>query len=196
VKTDNTKDRILAAARTLFDKEGEAGLSMRRIADAVGVTPMALYKHFADKDALCNALMADGFAAWEARVAAIKARDPVKWLAAMGTAFLDFALEEPRRYEAAFLMRASQARRYPQDFAGGRSPAMAQAHARIELARAAGYFPAKISTLDIGLAFAALAQGLVSMYQAGRFASEADFRAAYGRAMRHCISSYSKGSPS
>lgn len=196
MKTDNTRDRILTAARTLFEKEGEAGLSMRRIAGAVGVTPMALYKHFADKDALRNALMADGFAAWEARVAAIKMRDPLKWLEAMGTAFLDFALEEPRRYEAAFLMRASQARRYPQDFADGRSPAMANAYVRIEAARAAGYFPAKVSALDIGLAFAALAQGLVSMYQAGRFASEADFRAAYRRAMRHCLSSYSKGSPS
>jgi AcrR family transcriptional regulator len=196
MKTDNTRDRILTAARTLFDKEGEAGLSMRRIAGAVGVTPMALYKHFADKDALRNALMADGFAAWEARVAAIKMRDPLKWLDAMGAAFLDFALEEPRRYEAAFLMRASQARRYPQDFADGRSPAMANAYVRIEAARAAGYFAAKVSALDIGLAFAALAQGLVSMYQAGRFASETDFRTAYRRAMRHCLSSYSKGSPS
>ena len=33
---------------------------------------MAIYKHYPDKDALLNALMLDGFTAWEARVDAIK----------------------------------------------------------------------------------------------------------------------------
>ena len=52
-----TRDRILDAARNLFDAEGEAGLSMRRIATVVGITPMAIYRHYADKDALKNALI-------------------------------------------------------------------------------------------------------------------------------------------
>jgi len=30
----------------------------------------------------------------------------------------------------------------------------------------------------------------VDMYRAGRFTSEADFRAAYGRALSHCIRSF------
>jgi len=46
------------------------------------------------------------------------------------------------------------------------------------------------TSTDIVLALGALCQGLVSLYRAGRFASEAAFRAAYGRAVDHCIKSY------
>jgi AcrR family transcriptional regulator len=186
------KELIFGAARKLFDREGEAGLSMRRIADAVGVTPMALYKHYADKDAILNALMLDGFAAWEARVLKIEEPSPVIWLERLGEAFLDFALKEPRRYEAAFLLRASQARQYPRDFEEGRSPVMSRAHERIEEARARGELRGA-TPVEIGLAFSALSQGLVSMYQAGRFASEPEFRTAYRTAIGHCISSYKTG---
>src|SRR5512142_2849651 len=130
----STQDRIFAAARALFDQNGVEGVSMRRIADKVGITPMAIYKHYPDKDALLNALMLDGFAVWEARVEALKAAEPLAWLQAMGEAFLDFALDEPRRYEAAFLLKASAARRYPGDFLAGRSPAISRMMARIEQA--------------------------------------------------------------
>src|SRR6185369_16888362 len=118
----STLARIFAAARQLFDQGGVEAVSMRRIAAKVGITPMAIYKHYPDKDALLNALMLDGFAAWEARVAALGAREPLAWLEHMGEAFLDFALHEPRRYEAAFLIKASAVRKYPHDFAQGRSP--------------------------------------------------------------------------
>jgi AcrR family transcriptional regulator len=185
---DSSKTRIFSTARDLFDQAGEAGLSMRRIATVVGVTPMAIYKHYADKDALLNALMLDGFVAWEARVARIKEDDPLAWLRKLGAAFLDFALKEPRRYEAAFLLNASQARKYPNDFANGRSPVARLTQERIERVRRRGADAP--SATDIVLALAALCQGLVSLYRAGRFASEAKFRAAFRRAIRHCITSY------
>jgi AcrR family transcriptional regulator len=184
-----TRMRIFAAARDLFDAEGLNGLSMRRIADDVGITPMAIYRHYADKDALIDALMLDGFAAWEARACAIAARDPWRWLAALSDAFLDFALSEPRRYEAAFLLPARHARRFPDDFAAGRSPVVSMAYARIEEARAKGYFGAAPAA-EIGLAVAALGQGFVSMYRAGRFAGERQFRAAYRAALTHCLKSF------
>lgn len=192
IPQDATRDRIFLAARTLFDQDGETGLSMRRIAEAVGITPMAIYRHYADKDALLNALMLDGFAAWEARVAAITAQAPLDWLRQLGAAFLEFALTQPRRFEAAFLLKASAARQYPQDFEAGRSPVMRQAHARIEQARAQGLI-GSASAVEIALSFSALSQGLVSMYQAGRFASEKEFRAAYHKALDHCVQSFMKG---
>lgn len=167
-------------------------MSMRRIATAVGVTPMAIYKHYADKDALLNALMLDGFVAWEAHVARIKEDDPLAWLRKLGDAFLNFALKEPRRYEAAFLVKASQARKYPNDFADGRSPVARLTQERIERVRRRGADAP--SATDIVLALAALCQGLVSLYRAGRFASEAKFRAAYRRAVDHCIGSYTSES--
>jgi AcrR family transcriptional regulator len=186
--SESTKTRLFQAARALFDEEGEAGLSMRRIAAAVGMTPMAIYKHYADKDALVNALMLDGFDAWEARATRIAETDPAAWLRALAIAFLDFALTEPRRYEAAFLLRASQARRYPDDFAAGRSPVVHLARRHAERLRARGRGGPTAG--DVVLALSALCQGLVDMYRAGRFTREDEFRTAYLRAVDHCIRSY------
>jgi AcrR family transcriptional regulator len=189
-----TQIRIFAAARDLFDKEGVEGVSMRRIAAKVGITPMAIYKHYPDKDALLNALMLDGFASWEARVAAIPAGEPLAWLEQMAGAFLDFALNEPRRYEAAFLLKASAARRYPGDFVAGRSPVISKMMAHVEQAKAQGLI-ADIPTIDITISFTALVQGLVDMYRAGRFSDEEDFRTAFRKALAHCIQSFREKTP-
>ena len=186
-----TQSRIFAAARALFDQDGADGISMRKIADKVGITPMAIYKHYPDKDALLNALMQDGFAAWEARVAKLQTPEPLAWLQAMGEAFLDFALTEPRRYEAAFLLKASAARRYPGDFEAGRSPVVSKMMARVDEAKAQRKM-ADIPTIDITISFTALVQGLVDMYRAGRFGDEASFRTAYRKALNHCIASFAE----
>jgi AcrR family transcriptional regulator len=189
-----TQSRIFAAARQLFDQGGEQAVSMRRIAEKAGITPMAIYKHYPDKDALLNALMLDGFAAWEARVAALKASEPLAWALAMSEAFLDFALGEPRRYEAAFLLKASAARRYPGDFVAGRSPVISKMMAHIDQAKAQGLV-ADIPTIDITISFTALTQGLVDMYRAGRFAGEAQFRDTYRKALNHCLRSFAGKKP-
>jgi AcrR family transcriptional regulator len=189
MQSEPTRDRILDAARGLFDAEGEAGLSMRRIAGAVGITPMAIYRHYADKDALKDALMLDGFAAWEARVEAITEIAPLAWVRALGEAYLDFALAQPRRYEAAFLLKAEAARQFPRDIEAGRSPALRTAIARITQAQAEGVL-APAPPVQVALHMAALMQGLVSMYRAGRFTGEAEFRAAYRRALDHCLNSF------
>ena len=51
-----SRERVLAAARDLCDAEGLAGLSMRRIAERLGVEAMSLYHHVDGKDALLDAL--------------------------------------------------------------------------------------------------------------------------------------------
>jgi len=162
---------------------------MRRIAEKVGITPMAIYKHYPDKDALLNALMLDGFVAWEARVAKIREAEPLAWLKQMDDAFLAFALGEPRRYEAAFLLKASAARRYPEDFLAGRSPVVSKIMVRIGEAQAKGLI-GDMPAIDIAITCAALSQGLVSLYRAGRFTGEAEFRDAYTRALCHCRRSF------
>ena len=54
---------------------------MRHIAGKVGVTPMAIYRHYPSKQALIDALVLDALAEWSARVAAIPAVAPLEWLA-------------------------------------------------------------------------------------------------------------------
>ncbi|MGB3406340.1 MAG: TetR/AcrR family transcriptional regulator [Jannaschia sp.] len=53
--------RILAAADRLIRRDGMAQASIARIADAAGLTHGALYRHFADKDALAAEAVAAGF---------------------------------------------------------------------------------------------------------------------------------------
>jgi len=186
-----TRERIFAAAKAVLDREGLPGLTIRKVAERAGVSPMAMYRHFDDKDALLNALMGDGLAAWESIARAIRASDPIEWLYALGEAFLDFALTEPHRFDAAFFLPASQARQYPEDFVAGRSPVMAMALLRVDQARTDGRLGDK-PALEVVLAFSALAQGLVSMYRANRFSSEKQFRALYRAQIRHCLEGFSR----
>jgi AcrR family transcriptional regulator len=52
-----TKERILRAAVALADEGGVESLSMRRLAQELGVVPMALYKHVAGKDELLDGMI-------------------------------------------------------------------------------------------------------------------------------------------
>jgi AcrR family transcriptional regulator len=52
-----TRDRILHAAIELADQGGVESLSMRRLADQLGVVPMALYRHIANKDEMLSGMV-------------------------------------------------------------------------------------------------------------------------------------------
>jgi AcrR family transcriptional regulator len=185
-----TRDRILAAAKAVLDREGIPGLTIRKVATRAGMSPMALYRHFADKDALLNALVADGLEAWEKVVRSLRAEDPLQWLEEMTEAYLDFALTQPHRFDAAFFLPAPQARRYPDDFAAGQSPVIAMLMVRIDQARAAGRIGDR-PALEIALSLSAMAQGLISMQRANRFAGEKHFKALFRSTLRQCIESFS-----
>jgi AcrR family transcriptional regulator len=163
---------------------------LRAVAKAAGITPMAIYRHFEDKAALIDALVLDGLAEWSTRVTALPPCEGLAKLQQIGEAYLDFALAEPRRFEAAFLLPSRKARRYPDDFIAGRSPAGTIQLAIIEAAIAEGILKAD-SAIEIVMTNAALSQGLVTLYRAGRIAGgEAEFRTLYRRAMRRCMESF------
>ncbi len=184
-----TRQRVFDAARDLFDREGIEGLSMRKIAATVGLTPMALYRHFADKDALIGALTEDGLLAWDRRLAQVQADAPLDLLRGSMDAFIDFALQEPRRFEAAFILSSRAARKFPEDFAQRRSAPVNRLIDQVEAARAQGLI-GEASTLDLLMTVWALAQGLVGLYRAGRFSSEAVFRDFSARAIGRCLASF------
>jgi len=184
-----TKNRILAAAKTVLDREGIAGLTIRKVTRSAGLSPMAMYRHFADKDALLGALVEDGLSAWEKRVRAIKAKDPMDWLEAMSEAYLDFALDEPHRFDAAFFLPAPTARQFPDDFVAGRSPVVALIMVRIDQAKTKGKL-GDTPALEMALAFTAFGQGLVSMHRANRFSNDKQFRVLYRKAARHLLDSF------
>jgi len=185
-----TKDRIFSAAKVVVDREGIANLTIRKVAARAGVSPMALYRHFADKDALLSALVEDGLAAWEKVVRSLTAQNPMEWLDELSEAYMDFALKQPHRFDAAFFLPAPDARQYPGDFAAGRSPVIAMIVVRIDQARADGRVGDK-PALELVLSLSALAQGMVSMLRANRFSDERHFKNLFRAVLRHCIESFS-----
>jgi AcrR family transcriptional regulator len=52
---------IVDVARELLEEEGPDALSMRRIAERLGIRAPSIYKHLPDKQALENALISAGF---------------------------------------------------------------------------------------------------------------------------------------
>jgi len=51
-----TREKVVDVALALIDKTGVDTLTMRGLADALGVTPMALYNHFSSKRDLLSAI--------------------------------------------------------------------------------------------------------------------------------------------
>jgi AcrR family transcriptional regulator len=62
------RQRILTIARQLFAKRGVEATSMNEIAQVARLGPGTLYRHFAHKGDLCEALLAEDFAAFWERV--------------------------------------------------------------------------------------------------------------------------------
>lgn len=56
----NLRERALNAARAMLQHPDSASLSMRRLASQLGVTPTSLYRHFASKAALLEAVCVEG----------------------------------------------------------------------------------------------------------------------------------------
>jgi AcrR family transcriptional regulator len=100
----NVRDKILAAARELFVKEGYESVSMRKIAARIEYTAMALYRHFADKESLLRELCLEDFRTLRQAMDRIAGEpDPVNRLRLTGLAYVDFALEYPNQYRLLFL---------------------------------------------------------------------------------------------
>ena len=53
---------IVGAARELLEEEGREALSMRRLAERLGIRAPSIYKHLPGKDALEAAVISEGFA--------------------------------------------------------------------------------------------------------------------------------------
>ena len=97
------------AARLLLETGDEEAVSIRAVAEAVGVTPPSIYLHFADKSALMRAVSSMQFCVLhdylEAAVAGID--DPDEQLRQRGKAYVRFGIEHPEHYRVLFMGRSS-----------------------------------------------------------------------------------------
>lgn len=99
------REQITRAALQLFLDEGFERVSMRRIAEAVGYTPGALYAYFRDKDEILFALHALGFAQLRTALRSLDgvAVPPGERLFKLGERYLRFAFENPQLYQLMFI---------------------------------------------------------------------------------------------
>ncbi|WP_206243924.1 TetR/AcrR family transcriptional regulator [Novosphingobium terrae] len=99
-KEDLRRD-LLAAARAHVAAQGHLSLSLRSLAQQVGVSTAAPYYHFADRRALLLAVAEEGFAQLNGSALGI-AEEPLPAadrMLALGEAFLTFAATQPRLLE-------------------------------------------------------------------------------------------------
>ncbi len=166
--TTPTIQKIAAAAARILHKEGTEGVTMRRVTAAVGISPMALYRHYPNREGLLNALADAGFAALADRLASTRPTGRVdRQLSTVLDVFLDFAFEEPRLFELMFLSMREGARTFPDDFQARRSPTANVFADIIARAMESGHFR-KDDEWEIVFETGALLQGLVMLYLGGR----------------------------
>jgi len=82
-KTDSGRQRIVEAARAHFFSHGFRRVTMDDLAAELGISKKTLYVHFPDKIALLEAVLADKFAAVEARLKRITCEHPHDFPAAL-----------------------------------------------------------------------------------------------------------------
>jgi AcrR family transcriptional regulator len=155
---------IVAAARLILEQSGPDALSMRAIAEELGIRAPSLYKHVADKETLEVALIADALAetAVVFESATAGSDDP---LAAIAAAYRGWALAHPHLY------RLMMDRPLPRE----RLPAGLEDRAAASLVAATEGDP------DAARAAFAFAHGMVVLELNDRFPPGADLTAAWKR---------------
>ena len=183
-----TARRIAIAGRRLLDKEGAEAVTMRRVAKAVGITPMAIYRHYRDRAALLNALADEGFEELAAQLTGKRFSSSIEErLTKMGEIYLEHALQNPRLFELMFLKPREGARRYPRDFKAGGSPSANLMAEAVRKGMESGYFR-EDDVWEIVFEMGALSHGLIMLYLGGRMGvTPARFRALYRRSFRRYI---------
>lgn len=97
----DVRERATDLAERIVLEQGGSALSARGLADRLGVSVGTLYNAFGDLEGVVravNARCADRLAASLQRAAKEAAPDPRAQLVAIGAAYMDFALSEPRRW--------------------------------------------------------------------------------------------------
>jgi AcrR family transcriptional regulator len=95
---------LLETAARLIATEGAGGLTLRRLADEVGTSTMAVYTHFGGMQNLRQEVRREGFARLRAHLDGVRpGADPLADLARLGWAYHDNALENPNLYRAMFM---------------------------------------------------------------------------------------------
>jgi AcrR family transcriptional regulator len=96
---------LVRAAAAEIERSGYENLSLRELAESLGVSRAAPYRHFSDRRALLAAVAADGFERLTAayRKTTSGGKTPRARLTAAGRGYLKFAAERPQTFRLMFV---------------------------------------------------------------------------------------------
>jgi AcrR family transcriptional regulator len=101
---EKLRTRILDAARYLFVERGIEAVSMREIAKQINYSATTLYHHFADKEALLQAVCDEDFLALASGMNDImQIPDLIMRIQALCKGYALFALQHPNHYRLMFM---------------------------------------------------------------------------------------------
>ena len=189
MKQDNkTAEQIAETALRILEEEGPEKLSMRRIAKEVGITPMAIYYYYPDRQSLLKSITDAEFGRlltfFEARQ---KRTAPEDRLPAIMDGYLDYAFARPRIFDYVFSQYREGARQFPEGFRNRQSPTLNPIADILAEAMQAGELK-QDDVWEIALELWAHAHGYVTLYRAGRFnLTERQFRTLVRRSIRRLL---------
>lgn len=98
------RERILASARALYLEGGMQAVTMRGVAERVGVTATALYRHFDNKEDLLTELIGQAFMTFGSYLhRSLGGKTPMDRFMRSAESYLDFALEQREIYRTIFM---------------------------------------------------------------------------------------------
>jgi AcrR family transcriptional regulator len=161
------RGRVCAAAARLFAERGFDAVTLRAIAAAIGCSPMAPYRYFRDKEEIFAQVRAMAFQRFAQRQlsAMERYRNPARRLAALGRAYIQFALEYPDDYRIMFELRQDTQNQHPELLAAERG-AWEPLRQAVGEAVESGLIQGNPETL--AHVFWSAVHGLVSLHLAGK----------------------------
>ncbi|MCV7316285.1 TetR/AcrR family transcriptional regulator [Mycolicibacillus parakoreensis] len=97
------RDRLVAAALTVLERDGPAAIQARSLAREIGASTMAVYTHFGGMPELIDAMLREGLTRFADQVRGVAhTDDPMADLIAGGLAYGEFALQNPQLYRVLF----------------------------------------------------------------------------------------------
>jgi AcrR family transcriptional regulator len=189
-KAKPTAERIGEAALELLERAGPDAVTMRAVAAAAGITPMAIYYHFRNRDALLKSLTENEFLKLREAIEETgwhHLEAPFERLVRMMEGYFLYARAHPRLYDYVFSKPRKDARQFPEDFRARRSPTLTPIADCVAEAMRCGAMR-QDDEWEIALQLWALAHGYVALYSAGRFAlSEEGFLELCSRSLRRIL---------
>lgn len=161
---------------------------MRRIARLVGITPMAIYHHFPNRELLLRTVVDQEFdkllrLIQNTRPSGSFERDIIHIM----DSYIDYAFQRPHIFDYVFSKPRPDARRFPDDFRARRSPTLNPIADAVAKWIAEGKLK-KDDEWEIALGLWAHAHGYLTLYRAGRFnLSQSEFKKLVQRSMRRLL---------